>query len=214
MDGAKSSRPFSPQWFAHKALLLVLNIVGFMVMAGVLGFAASLVRNSLLWLTVHVGGGFALAVGVVYLLVVLTGLPVLVRDHFRGKWGVLVGGLIGFTVGATAVLAYIFAGVSVAMSRLGWVAYASTKGLEDLSVDLSESYMWHVYDLIPAIEINRTLGQDAPRVVLETLIVNGVPDHKGLLLLAFRLTVALVLFRTILRLFERPTRAEDDTLIL
>jgi hypothetical protein len=97
------------------------------------------------------------------------------------------------------------------MSRLGWVTYVSDKRPEDLIVDLSETYMWHVFDLVPAIEVNRTLGESAPRIVLETVWVNGVPDHKGLVLLAFRLMVALVLFRTVVRLFERPKANETGT---
>ena len=80
-------------------------------------------------------------------------------------------------------------------------------------VDLSESYMWHVYDLIPAIEINRSLGQAAPRIVLESVRLNGSPDNKGLILVAFRVIVALVVFKNVLRLFERPKHEEGGTLM-
>ena len=71
--------------------------------------------------------------------------------------------------------------------------------------------MWHLYDLIPAIEINRSLGQAAPRIVLESVLLNGSPDNKGLILVAFRVIVALVVFKTVLRLFERPKAEEGGS---
>jgi hypothetical protein len=195
----------------NKATLFGYNVFAFMLMMGPLAVSASAVRNSLLWLTLTAGAGLALSVGALYVLALLLILPAIAREHFKGMYGVLSGGLIGFAAGATALLAYIFAGVSFAMSRLGWVTYVSDKRPEDLIVDLSETYMWHVFDLVPAIEVNRTLGESAPRIVLETVWVNGVPDHKGLVLLAFRLMVALVLFRTVVRLFERPKANETGT---
>jgi hypothetical protein len=212
MTDSDNAQTFSGQWFRHKAALFGLNVFAFMLMLGSLGASAVFVRNSLLWLTLNAAAGVALSVGAVSVLAVLSILPAIAREHFKGAYGVLPGGLIGFAAGATALLAYIFAGVSFAMSRLGWIAYASDKRPDDLIVDLSESYMWHVYDLIPAIEVNRTLGEEAPRIVLETVVINGVPDQKGLVLLAFRLMVALVLFRTVLRLFERPKAAEPRTM--
>ena len=176
-----------------------------------LGAFASVARNSILWLTLNAGAGFALSVAVAYVLAIVLLLPALARDHFKGKFGVLPGGLVGFAIGAPALLAYIFAGVSFAMAQLGWVAYESAKGPEDMLVDLSESYMWHLYDLIPAIEINRSLGQAAPRIVLESVLLNGSPDNKGLILVAFRVIVALVVFKTVLRLFERPKAEEGGS---
>jgi hypothetical protein len=210
MTDSDRAQAFSAGWVRNKAALFGLNIFAFMLMAGPLGASASFVRNSLLWLTLNAGAGIALTVGALYVLAVTLVLPAIARDHFKGAWGVLSGGLIGFAAGATAVLAYIFAGVSFAMSRLGWVAYVSGKPPDDMIVDLSESYMWHVFDLIPAVEINRTLGDNAPRIVLESVIVNGVSDNKGLVLLAFRVIVAFVLFRTVVRLFDRRTADERD----
>ena len=206
-----SAKARALRWLKDKARLFGYNVLAFMIMFGPLAASASFVRNSLLWLTLNAGAGLALSVGALYVLAVLLIVPAIAREHLKGKLGVLFGGAAGFAAGATSVLAYIFAGVSFAMSSLGWVAYASNKRPDDLIVDLSESYMWHVFDLIPAIEVNHTLGQDAPRIVLETVSVNGVPDHKGLVLLAFRLMVTLVLFRTVVRLFEKPKAEETGT---
>src|SRR5688572_20194516 len=210
MSGGDSNLALALAWLKRKGVLLGFNVFAFLLILAPFGVAASFVRNSLLWLTLNAGAGVALAVGAVYVLAIVLALSAVAPDHFRGQFGVLRRGLIGFAAGATALLAYVFAGVSFAMANLGWVTYVNTKGPEDLVVDLSESYMWHVYDLIPAIEINRSLGQDMPRIVLESVSVNGSPDDKGLLLLAFRLLVALLLFRTIFRLFERPTPVERE----
>jgi hypothetical protein len=188
-----------------------MNLAAFGLIAGSLAAFAGVARNSILSLTLNAGAGFALSVAVVYVLAIVLVLPALARDHFKGKFGVLPGGLVGFAIGAPALLAYVFAGVSFAMSQLGWVAYESAKGPEDVIVDLSESYMWHVYDLIPSIEINRSLGQVAPRIVLESVPVNGSSDDRGLILLAFRIIVALVVFKTVLRLFERPKPEDGGT---
>ena len=195
-------------WLRRNSKLFAWNAFAFLLIFAALGLSASYVRNSVLWLSLNAGGGVALVVSVVYVLLVVLALPALVRDHFRGHFGVLAGGLIGFAAGASALLAYIFAGVSFAMASLGWVSYASTKAPDDMIVDLSETYMWHVYDLIPAIEVNRSLGQETPRIVLESVSNNGMADHKGLVLVAFRIIVVMVLFRTVLRLFQ--SSHQDD----
>ena len=206
MTGADSTRSRVAGWFIHKAKRFGWNLGAFFVIAGPLAAFSGVARNSILWLTLNAGAGFALSVAVVYVLAIVLLLPALARDDFKGKFGVLSGGLVGFAIGAPALLAYVFAGVSFAMAQLGWVAYEGAKGPENFIVDLSESYMWHVYDLIPSIEINRSLGQIAPRIVLES--VPGSPDDRGLILLAFRIIVALVVFKTVLRLFERPKDEE------
>ena len=201
---ADSTRARVATWFIRKAKRFGWNLAAFGLIAGPLAAFAGIARNSILSLTLNAGAGFALSAAVVYVLAIVLVLPALARDHFKGKFGVLPGGLVGFAIGAPALLAYVFAGVSFAMAQLGWVAYESAKGPEDLIVDLSDSYMWHVYDLIPSIEINRSLGQIAPSIVLESVPVNGSADDRGLILLAFRIIVALVVFKTVLRLFERP----------
>jgi hypothetical protein len=209
---ADSTRARVAAWFIRKAKRFGWNLAAFGLIAAPLAAFAGVARNSILWLTLNAGAGLALSVAVVYVLAIVLLLPALARDHFKGKFGVLLGGLVGFAIGAPPLLAYVFAGVSFAMASLGWVNYVSTKAPEYMIVDLSESYMWHVYDLIPAIEVNRSLGENASRIVLETVWVNGAPDHKGLLLVAFRLIVALVLFRTILRVFERSRQEKGDGL--
>ena len=208
---ADSTRARVAAWFIRKAKRFGWNVAAFSLIIGSLGFSASVVRNSILWLTLNAGPGFALSIAIAYVLAIVLGLPALARDHFKGEFGVLPGGLVGFAIGAPAILAYVFAGVSIAMAQLGWVVYDSAKGPEDMIVDLTESYMWHVYDLIPAIEINRSLNQVAPRIVLESVMVNGSPDHKGLVLVAFRVIIALVVFKTVLRLFERPKHEDGGT---
>jgi len=196
----------SRAWLKRQTSRLGLNVIAFLVITACLGFVAALARNGLMWLVMNAGAGVALFVGVLFAAATVIVLPGIGREDFKGTHGVLTGALMGFAAGGAVLLAYTFAGLSAAMSSLGWVTYVTNKPPADMLIDLSETYMWHVYDLIPSLEINRALGQDMPRIVLESVVVNGAPDQKGLLLLTFRIVVALVLFRTVVRLFTPPEK--------
>src|SRR5688572_32933988 len=98
MTGADSTRSRVAGWFTHKAKRFGWNLGAFFVIAGPLAAFSGVARNSILWLTLNAGAGLALSVAVVYVLAIVLLLPALARDDFKGKFGVLSGGLVGFAI--------------------------------------------------------------------------------------------------------------------
>src|SRR4030095_6065251 len=87
----------------------------------------------------------------------------------------------GFLLGAAVVWGYIFAGVSDVLMGVGAVQYVTPGKPEDLLYYLTDSYMWHFFDLIPGLNITTALGWKSP-VDLQ----GGV---RGMLLVLFRVAV-------------------------
>jgi 3-oxoadipate enol-lactonase len=104
------------------------------------------------------------------------------KEHLRNPDGnVLPLPAAGFLLGAAVVWVYIFAGVSSVLMGLGAVQYAAPGKPEDLLYALTDSYMWHFFDLMPGLNITSALGWKCP-VDLQ----GGV---RGLLLVLFRVAV-------------------------
>jgi len=161
------------------------------VFLNVAGFAMIFIATSLLAVWVRTGLekllglglrwpalAFALLAGVAW-----AGLFGFVRkEHLRNPDGrVLPLPAAGFLLGAAVVWVYIFAGVSDVLMGLGAVQYATPGKPEDLLYYLTDSYMWHFFDLIPGLNITAALGWKSP-VDLQ----GGV---RGALLVLFRVAV-------------------------
>jgi 3-oxoadipate enol-lactonase len=104
------------------------------------------------------------------------------KEHLRNPDGrVLPLPAAGFLLGAAVVWVYIFAGVSDVLMGLGAVQYVTPGKPDDLLYYLTDSYMWHFFDLIPGLNITTALGWKSP-VDLQ----GGV---RGMLLVLFRVAV-------------------------
>ena len=161
------------------------------VFLNIAGFAMIFIATSLLAVWVRTGLekllgmglrwpalAFALLAGVAW-----AGLFGFVRkEHLRNPDGrVLPLPAAGFLLGAAVVWVYIFAGVSDVLMGLGAVQYSTPGKPDDLLYYLTDSYMWHFFDLIPGLNITAALGWKSP-VDLQ----GGV---RGALLVLFRVAV-------------------------
>ncbi len=124
------------------------------------------------------------------------------KEHLRNPDGrVLPLPAAGFLLGAAVVWVYIFAGVSDVLSGLGAVQYVTPGKPEDLLYYLTDSYMWHFFDLIPGLNITTALGWKSP-IDLQ----GGV---RGLLLLLFRVAVIYQVLAKGREMFKRDEPAVD-----
>jgi hypothetical protein len=130
---------------------LGLNVFGFLLMfagAALLGVGVrtgmeTLVERGHLWLApvfvVVPAGVWATLFGLVR------------KRHLRNPEGkILPLSAAGFLLGAAAVWVYVFAGLSYALMRLGFVEYALPPRPDDLLAHLTDAYSWHFLDLLPA----------------------------------------------------------------
>jgi 3-oxoadipate enol-lactonase len=181
---AREAGNFLSGWTPWKARGrdIFLNVAGFLLFFVATSILAVMVRTGLEKL---LGLGlrwpalaFALIAGGVW-----AGLFGLIRkEHLRNPEGkVLPLPAAGFLLGAAVVWVYIFAGVSDVLMGLGAVHYVAPGKPEDLLYALTDSYMWHFFDLIPGLNITSALGWKCP-VDLQ----GGV---GGLLLVLFRVAV-------------------------
>ena len=104
------------------------------------------------------------------------------KEHLRNPDGrVLPLPAAGFLLGGAVVWVYIFAGMSDVLMGLGAVQYVTPGKPEDLLYYLTDSYMWHFFDLIPGLNITSALGWTSP--------VDLQGGIRGLLLVLFRVAV-------------------------
>lgn len=122
------------------------------------------------------------------------------KEHLRNPDGrVLPLPAAGFLLGGAVVWVYIFAGVSDVLTGLGAVQYVTPGKPEDLLYYLTDSYMWHFFDLVPGLNITAALGWKSP-VDLQ----GGV---RGLLLLLFRIAVIYQVLAKGREIFKRDAAA-------
>jgi 3-oxoadipate enol-lactonase len=175
---------FLSGWTPWKARArdVFLNVAGFVLIFIATSLLAVMVRTGLEKL---LGLGlrwpalaFALIAGGVW-----AGLFGLVRkEDLRNPDGrVLPLPAAGFLLGAAVVWVYIFAGASDVLMELGAVQYVAPGRPEDLLYNLTDSYMWHFFDLIPGLNITTALGWKSP--------VDLQGSVRGLLLVLFRVAV-------------------------
>jgi 3-oxoadipate enol-lactonase len=175
---------FLSGWTPWKARArdIFLNVAGFLMFFIATSILAVMVRTGLEKLLAlglrWPALAFALMAGGVW-----AGLFGLIRkEHLRNPDGkVLPLPAAGFLLGAAVVWVYIFAGVSDVLMGLGAVQYVAPGRPEDILYALTDSYMWHFFDLIPGLNITTALGWKCP-VDLQ----GGV---GGLLLVLFRVAV-------------------------
>jgi len=168
-------------WMA-KARDVCLNVLGFLLIFIGTSVLAIMARTGLQKL---VGMGlrwpalvFALFVGVAW--AALFGF--VQKEHLRNPTGrVLPLPAAGFLLGAAVVWVYIFAGVSEVLVGLGAVQYEAPGRPEDLVYHLTDSYMWHFFELIPGLNITTALGWKSP--------VDLQGGLRGVLLVLFRVAV-------------------------
>jgi hypothetical protein len=108
------------------------------------------------------------------------------KDLVNPEGKVLPLSAAGFLLGAAAVWVYIFAGLSYALMRLGFVEYALSPRPEDLLFHLTDAYSWHFLDLLPGLGITSALGWPCP--------VELQGGARGLLLVLFRAAVIYQIF--------------------
>jgi hypothetical protein len=166
---------------------LGLNVFGFLLMfagAALLGVGVrtgmeTLVERGHLWLAlvfvVVAAGVWATLFGLVR------------KRHLRNPEGkILPLSAAGFLLGAAAVWVYVFAGLSYALMRLGFVEYALPPRPDDLLAHLTDAYSWHFLDLLPGVGINGALGWQCP--------VDLEGGRRGALLVLFRVAVLYQIF--------------------
>jgi hypothetical protein len=159
-----------------------LNVTGFLLIFFATSLLAALVRTGLeklldlglrwpaLVFALMAGGGWAALFGLVR------------KEHLRNPDGkVLPLPAAGFLLGAAVVWVYIFAGVSDVLMDLGAVQYTPPGKREDLLYALTDSYMWHFFDLLPGLNITTALGWKSP--------VDLQGGLRGMLLVLFRVAV-------------------------
>lgn len=108
------------------------------------------------------------------------------KDLVNPEGKVLPLSAAGFLLGAAAVWVYIFAGLSYALTRLGFVQYALPPHPEDLLYHLTDAYAWHFLDLLPGLGVTSALGWPCP--------VELQGGSRGLLLVLFRVAVIYQIF--------------------
>jgi hypothetical protein len=108
------------------------------------------------------------------------------KDLVNPEGKVLPLSAAGFLLGAAAVWVYIFAGLSYALMRLGFVQYALPPRPEDLLYQLTDAYAWHFLDLLPGLDVTSALGWACP--------VELQGGARGLLLVLFRVAVIYQIF--------------------
>jgi len=102
-------------------------------------------------------------------------------------------------LGAAAVWVYVFAGLSYALMRLGFVEYALPPRPDDLLAHLTDAYSWHFLDLLPGVGVNSALGWQCP--------VDLEGGRRGALLVLFRVAVLYQIFAKGRELLKRDERS-------
>jgi hypothetical protein len=174
------------EWAVRSARDLCLNVLGFALAFGAAAALAVGIRTGVEKL---LGLGqprlalvFVLLAGGVW--ATLFGL-VRKKDLRNPEGRILPLSAAGFLLGAAAMWIYIFAGVSYALKRLGFVDFTALRP-DDLLYQLTDAYAWYFLDLLPGLNIPTALGWKSP-VDLQ----GGV---RGVLLVLFRVAVIYQIF--------------------
>jgi 3-oxoadipate enol-lactonase len=174
------------------AIFLVVSVLAVMVRTGLEKLLGWGLRWPALAFALVAGGAWAWLFGLVS------------KEDLRNPYGkVLPLPAAGFLLGGAVVWVYIFAGASDVLMGLGAVQYLAPGKPEDLLYALTDSYMWHFFDLIPGLGITTALGWKCP-VDLQ----GGV---RGILLVLFRVAVIYQILAKGREIFKQDDPAAGGT---
>ena len=177
------------------------SVIWLLIPILVIGWLAGGIRSAAQWLGARVSPIaallFMLACGAVWLALLLSISP----DRMRNKANKIEPGLaVGLIAAAATLWVYIFGICSWTFLKAGFVTYEFHGAPGTELSNLVDSYLWQLFDMIPALRINEALGWKAD------VVLDG--GSHGIFLILFRVVILYQVFALARKLFKDDAKKE------